>query len=437
MNVSVVDVSAFQKKLQVEIPAQKVQKELDSRYHDLAKRARIKGFRPGKVPRSILKSYYGKSVESEVSNQFIQDTFSEALRQADLKPLAEADVNEMRFEDNGSFTYTATVEVSPPFVVEGYKELTISKPPIEITAEQIEAELRRLQEQHSELRTLESDRPVEQGDVAVIDFTPWADETVFEKGKTTDYMLEIGKKSLHPEFDEHLIGRRKGESFSFELDYPEDAPTHEIAGKRVRFEVTIKELKQKTLPELDDEFVQGLGDYKSVDDLKEQVREKLSKQQEQRASSEARQQIIDQLVAKVDLELSNKVVEKEIDHLVGLLQHQFESQGLKVDVNRFNTPEVRAEYRPQAEKNVRWRLISNRVAELEEIKLTDEELEQIYADMARLLRSDVDKVRLEYADSPFVEQSKESKIQEKVLTFLESLAFPEKPAEAEEIAAQE
>jgi trigger factor len=248
MNVSVVDVSASQKKLQVEIPASKVQKELDSKYRELANRARIKGFRPGKVPRSILKSYYGKSVESEVSNQFIQDTFADALRQSELKPLVEADVNEMHFEDNGSFIYTATVDVSPPFDLPDYKGLSISKPVADVNDEQIQSELEKLREQHGKLRTLETNRPVQEGDTVVIDFTPWAEGAMFEKGKTTDYMLEVGKKTLHPNFDEHLIGRQKDESFSFELDYPEDAPTPEIAGKRVRFEVTIKELKELILP---------------------------------------------------------------------------------------------------------------------------------------------------------------------------------------------
>jgi len=430
MNISVVDVSANQKKLQVEIPANKVQKELDSKYRDLGKQARIKGFRPGKVPRGILKSYYGKSVENEVSNQFIQDTFAEALSQADLKPLVEADVSEMRFEDDGSFIYTATVDVSPPFEVQGYKELQIDKPPIEVTEEQIKAELQRLQEQHGEVRTLESDRPVQEGDVVVIDFTPWTDAGIFEKGKTTDYMLEVGKKSLHPDFDEKVVGHQTGESFSFELDYPEDAPTPEIAGKRVRFEVSIKELKEKVLPELNDEFAQGLGDYETLDALKDETRDRLSKQQEQKATSEIRQQIIDQLVGKVEMELSDKVIEREVDQLIGLLQHQFQSQGLKVDAGRFNTPEIRAEYRPQAEKNVRWRLISQRLAELEDINLRDEELEEIYQEIARLLRTNVEKVKQEYENSSIVEQSKESKLQDKILKFLEDEAMHKETAEA-------
>jgi trigger factor len=437
MNVSVVDVSASQKKLQVEIPASKVQKELDSRYRELANQARIKGFRPGKVPRSILKSYYGKSVESEVSNQFIQDTFADALRQSELKPLVEADVNEMHFEDNGSFTYTATVDVSPPFEVPDYKGISVSRSLVEVRDEQPQSELQKLREQHGELRALEVDRPVQEGDTVVIDFTPWTEGAVFEKGKTSDYMLEVGKKTLHPDFDQHLIGREKGESFSFELDYPDEAPTPEIAGKRVRFEVTIKELKELILPDLDDDFARKLGEHESLQGLTDSISDKLVKQQEGRVSTEVRQQIIDQLVERTELELSNKVIEKEIDHMIRLLQHQFESQGLKVDPDRFNTPEIRAEYRPQAEKNLRWRLISSRIAELEEISLNEAEMEEIYTEIARLFRTDLDKVRSDYADSTIVDQTKSNKIQDKVLQFLEDEAVTEEAAETGESSQQE
>jgi len=432
MNVSVVDVSASQKKLQVEIPADRVQKELDSRYQNLAQQAKIKGFRPGKVPRSILKSYYGKTVETEVSNQFIQDTFTEALRQANLKPLAEADVGDMSFEKNGTFIYTATVDISPPFELQGYKGLEIIKAPVEVREEQIAAELKTLQEQHAQLQDLAVSRPIQDGDMVVVDFTPSVDGVIFEKGKTTDYMLEVGKNSIHPQFDANLLGHQSGDTVSFSLDYPGDAPNAEIAGKTVHFDLTIKQHKEKVLPEIDDEFARRVGQHESLEGLKQSIKEKLARQLEQRASAEARQQIIEQLVAKVDMELSNKVVEREVDHLIKLLHHQFESQGLKLDASRFNTPEVRAEYRPQAEKNIRWHLISRRIAELEGIELSDEEIQGIYADLAKVLKTDVRKVQSEYAESAFVEQSMDSRLQDKVLQLLESAAVVKQPSGAVE-----
>jgi trigger factor len=432
MNVSVVDVSSNQKKLQVEIPADRVQRELDSRYQNLAKQVRIKGFRQGKVPRSVLKSYYGKSVETEVSNQFIQDTFTEALRQAKLKPLAEADVDDMSFKEDGAFIYTAIVDISPPFELQGYKGLEIMKAPIEVREEQIAAGLKTIQEQHAKLQDLEVTRPIKEGDMVVVDFIPSVDGVVFEKGKTTDYMIEVGKNSLHPQFDANLLGHEAGDSFSFSLYYPEDASNGEIAGKTVHFDVTIKQHKEKILPEVNDEFARGLGQHESLEGLKQSIKERLAREQEQRASAEIHQQIIEQLVTKVDIELSNKVVEREIDHLIGMFQHQFESQGLKIDPSRFNTPEIRSEYRIQAEKNIRWHLITRRIAELEDINLTDEDIQGIYAEIARLLKTDVRKVQSEYADSTLVEQAKDSKLQDKILQLLESEAIVKQPSEAAE-----
>ncbi len=427
MNVSVVDLSNTQKQVHVEIPAAKVQKELDTRYRDLAKQVRIKGFRPGKVPRNILKSYYGKNVEHEVSSQFIQETFTDALREADLHPLAEADVNETRFEDNGTFVYTAVVDVAPPFEIEGYKGLEVTKSPVSVSDGEIQAELERIREQNAQLRTVETDRPIQEGDAVLTDFVPSIDGVVFEKGKTSDFMVEVGKNVLHPEFDGHLIGHRVGETLSFDLDYPEDAPTSEIKGKRVHFEVQIRELKEKELPDLNDELAQTVK-FDTLEALKENIRERLVKQQEEIISIDVRRQITEQLLGKVQVELSDKVIDREVDRLIDLLLNQFESQGLKIDGSKFSTPEIRAEYRPQAIKNIGQRLILMQIAKQEGIELTEEEMDEIYRQIALYGRMDVEKVKAEFADSPVVEQSKESKIQDKVLKLLEeSAVFKEAP----------
>jgi trigger factor len=437
MNVSVVDLSANQKKLQVQIPAMRVQEELDERYRDLAKRIRIKGFRPGKVPRNIIKSYYGKNVESELSSQFIQDTFPDALREANLKPLVEADVSEVRFEDSGAFTYVALVDVSPPFELDEYRGLALYRPPFEIDETKIEAELERVRQQHAQLRNLETERAIVDGDVVLVDFTPTVDGVVFEKGKANDYMVEVGKQTIHPDFDRHLVGHQSGESVAFEVDYPEDAPTREVAGKRVHFEVTIREVKEKLVPELNDEFAKEVGQFETLEELRKTVQEQLQKREEDKLSSDVRRQIIDQLLARVTIDVSTRVVEREVDRLIGLLQYQFESQGLKVDANRFNTPEIRAEYRPQAEKNVRWRLLCEHIANREDLDLTTDEIEEIYHEVARMARMDVETLKQDYADIVLVQQAKERKLQDKVLKMLEETAVITEVPPAHESTDQE
>lgn len=195
MNVSVVDLSANQKKLQVRT-ALRVQDELDKRYRDLAKNCIVKGFRLGKVPRHIIKSYYGKTIESELSSQFIQESYEDALGEASLKPLVEADVSEMHFEDDGTFTHSALVDVAPPFQLEEYRGLTVQRTPVEVTEEQFEAEIERIRQQHAQLRTMEEARPVAQGDIVLVDVLPTVDGTIFEKGK--QHGLYVRSRETHP-----------------------------------------------------------------------------------------------------------------------------------------------------------------------------------------------------------------------------------------------
>jgi trigger factor len=385
MNISVTDISPSQKKLRVEIPASKVQEEFDKKYRDLAKQVKIKGFRPGKVPRSIIKSYYGKAVEQEVSSEFIQETFPDALKETDLKPLTQADVSDTNFEDNGSFSYTALVDICPPFELPNYKGLEVYKPPIEIPEEQIDAELERLRQSHAQLRAVESERPIREGDIAVVDFTPMVEGQVFEKGKTQDYMAEVGKGTLHPDFDKHILGHRPGESFSFELDYAEDAATREIAGKKVHFDLTVKELKEKEVPELNDDFAVsiGTGQFETLDALKEEIRKGLTNRAEEGASGRVREQITEKLLKQVEFEVPPRAIEQEADRMAENLKYQFESQGIQFDTTRLNAPEYRTGYRLQAEKNIRTRLVLARIAETEQVQLADEDEQEIYAEISK------------------------------------------------------
>lgn len=438
MKVSVADVSATQKKLQVVVPADRVQKELDRRYRQLAKQVRLKGFRPGKVPRKILQSYYGKTVEGEVSNQLIQETYPDALKEADLKPLMEGDVDDFSFDEEGTFTYTALVEVQPEFQVSDYLGLEVEKPDTTITDEMVDQELENLRDRHAEVKSVQEDREARPGDVAVVDFTPFMDGELYEKGKTADFNLELGAGALHPEFDDKVVGHRPGETFEFDLYYPEDAENEDLAGKTVHFQVTLKELKEKVLPELNDEFAQKVGGHESLEALRQALRERLQKSREQAATMAVRQAIMEQLVEKTSFEISEKVVEREIDRRIQQFVHQFTAQGINLDPARLNTPEIRQEQRPQAERDIRWRLIVEQIARQEGVELSDEEKEGVYQDVARLYRTTVDDIKENYQESAAVQELIQHKLEEKVFKLLEdnavAMASPkdQEPEEAEE-----
>lgn len=418
MKVSVVDLSPSRKKLQIEVPAQQVQAELDKRYKELAKSARIKGFRPGKVPRNVLKNYYGKSVENEVSSHFVSETYSEALRESHLEPLTQAEVEEVTFNEAGGLEYAATVEVAPPFTVEGYRGLAIERRQIQVTDEQMDKELETLRDRHAEIRSVEVERPVQVGDFVVVSFTPWVDGHVFERGAAKDQLLEVGKQSVHPDFDEHLIGRGLQEPFSFDLEYGPDAPTQEVAGKTVRFDVTIHELKEKILPALDDEFAKTVRSLDTLEELRASIREQLEKAEQQKLEGEIRQTLSDKLYAMVAVDLPAKAVEGEVDQMLGQLQYQFQSQGLKLDASSFNTPEIRAEYRVQGEKNLRLRLILDKIAQQESLAVEEADLDEIFGQFARMARMDVERVKEDQDNYPMLQQMKQARLHDKVWKLL-------------------
>ncbi len=432
MNVSVEDLSPSQKRLHVEIPAKRVQQAIDKRYRDLSGQVRIKGFRPGKVPRNILKSYYGKSVEHEVTAQFIEESFPQALRESDIKPLVEAEVDESKFDEKGALVYAAVVEVCPPFELAGYRGLPIRRADTAVSDEMVQAELERLREQHSELKSIDLERGVRYGDVAVIDYRSWLEGTDPTDEKPSEQMIEVGKNSLHPDFDEHLVGHFSGDSLGFVLDQPEAEGAEGESSRQVRYEVTIREVKEKTVPDLNDEFAQTVGQFDTLEVLRQEIVNHLQQRMDDQSKSDVRKQISDQLLEMIRFDVPSKAVEKEVDHNLRAFQYQFQSQGLKIDPTMLDTPEIRGDYRPQAERNVRLSLILGRIAEEEGLTLTDEEVDEVLQGVARVARMPIDEVREKYADNPLVEQAKEARIKEKVLSLLEEHAvFTEGTAEAE------
>ncbi len=432
INVSLTDISPSQKKLRVEVPESQVSRELDKKYRDLAKTAKVKGFRPGKVPLGIIKSYYGKAIQQEISSRFIQDTFEDALKEADLTPLTQADVSDSHFEENGAFSYTAMVDVCPPFELPAYKELKLFKPAVEVSDEQVQAELDKLIQSHAQLRSIEEDRPIRKADIVSIDLTPHLDG----QGKTEQFMTEVGKGDFHPGLDEKLEGRKRGDTFYFGRDYPENASPAEFAGKSVRFDVTVQEIKEKEVPEPNDEFAQsiGSGQFDTLETLKDKIRENLLEREQQRNTQMVRDQILSKLLAGVDFEVSPRVIEAEAERILQNLRYQFESQGLKFDFNAFDKDEYKMGTRLQAEKEVRTRIVVGKIAETETISLDADEEEQLFKDIAAIYRVDLEKVRSEFADSALVEREKERRIQDKVFSLIENQAVmvdtPEQSLEA-------
>jgi trigger factor len=282
----------------------------------------------------------------------------------------------------------------------------------------VDRELETLRDRHAELRSLNDDRPVREGDFVVVSVTPWVDGQVFERGVAKEQLLEVGKRSIHPEFDTHLIDHKPQEPFSFELVYKDGEPTQELAGKTVQFDVIIQEVKEKILPELNDDFAKEVRSLDTLTELRGSLREQLEKNEQQKLDQEIRQQISDKLYDQVPVELPAKAVEVEVDQMVGQLQYQFQRQGLKLDASMFNTPEIRAEYRVQGERNLRLRLILDKIAQQEGLAVDDAELEEIYGQFAKMARMDVEQVKADQDKYQILQQMKQARLHDKVWTLL-------------------
>jgi len=246
-------------------------------------------------------------------------------------------------------------------------------------------------------------------------------------------MVEVGKGTIHPDFDEHLLGHEPGESFSFELDYPENTQDPDLAGKRVRFDLTIKDLKEKEVPQLNDEFAQslGTGQFETLEALSDEFRNRLQERDERRAFQNVRSQIVRKLLDQVQFEISPRVIEREAERMLNNLKRQFEVQGLHFDPEGLDSEHYKKISRLQAEKDIRTKLVLEKIAKAEAIELDSEDEEDVYRDIAASYRMDVKKFKNQYGDSALVESEKEKKLEDKVIKFIESEAvYVDTPEEA-------
>ncbi len=421
MKISVSDVNETQKKLIVEIPADVVQPEIDKKYRQLSKRVRIKGFRPGKAPRNVLKAYYGKAIDNEVAQEFIEKTFPDALEQEGIKPLAEADLENYGYNENGSLTYSVLVEVAPEFEPDGYKGIEIRKPPEKaVTEEDIENELTRIAESSANLEPVE-DGEVQEGHVVTIDVTPYIDGRVDEKYVQEDLLLEIGKDKLyHPEFGKQLLGAKVGDTVHFKLKYlsSEEAPNEDWVGKEVEFYVDIKNIARKELPEINDEFAKTLG-LDSLEKLREEVRKRLEKELELESKKFIREQIDSHLLKSNDIPVPEKAVLQEMESEIKDIEMQLLRQGID---HKIEDPKIRESFKPGAELSVKLRIIIDKIAEKENITLSPQEEEEVFSNLAQVLRVSTEEAKERFEKSSLLDKMKANKIREKVYEFIEEHA---------------
>ena len=394
MKVNVEDISTVKKILHVEIPETDVTRELEKAYGTLKSKARIKGFRPGKVPRAILESRFKDELHADVSGQLIQNSYGEALQQTELVPITQPSIDRPDLEKGQPFHYSATIEVRPFIQDLNVNGLKLKQKVHTVTDEEIEAHLKILQKRSAQLKTVDEDRPVENGDIVILDYEGFRDGKPFAPArKTENFQVEVGSGRILEDFDRNLVGMEPASTKEFQVRFPDDYYNKDLAGLEVTFKVILKEIKEEVLPEIDDKFARDLGEYQTLDELKEAIKSKLQQTYEAQSARQLREDIIDTLIAQSEFELPEGLVNEEVSALIRDAENTLAQRGMSIQESGQTVEGLSEKYRPVAERKVREYLLLQKVIEQEDVTLTDEVLDQAYEDLAEAMDQPVDAIK--------------------------------------------
>jgi len=397
MQVTVEDVSSVKKILHIEVPENIVIRELDNAYKNLKKNAKVKGFRPGKAPRSVLERLYKKDVHGDVSSKLLQDSFVEALKETELNIIGNPKIEPPKLEEKGPYKYDATVEVKPEIDDIDFKGLTLKKALYQVTDEEMEAQLKLLQKNLTQQIPITEDRPVQENDSVLIDYEGFKDGMPFpETQKTDNFTMKIGAGAISKTLDEELIGMKPGENREITVNFPEDHFNDKLANHEITFHVTLHEIREEILPEIDDEFAKKLGQYETLDVLKSAITKNLNEGYQKRVEQELNEQIYNDLIEKTQFELPDSMVDYELNNIIDEIEKTLTYYNKTMEEQGLTKEMLVEEHRETAEKKVRRHLILGKIIDQENIELSDQELEDGFAEMAQVVNQPVDAIKNYY-----------------------------------------
>lgn len=418
MRASAEEISPIKKKISIEIPEDQVGQEVDSFYKELGRTAKIKGFRPGKVPRNILERYFKDYVKAEVVRKLIEESYPKALSETHLEPVSPPVVDPGEFVEGKPFQYSAVIEVKPEIKLEGYAGLKIEGKREEVKDEEVEARLKALQNLHSNLRTISEARTIQAGDYVILNYEASLGGKSLEGGKAIDFTVEVGSGQFIPAFEEKLIGLKPEEESEIEVTFPQDYGYQKWAGKTISFHVKIKEIKEKILPPLDDEFARDLGDYSSLGELKAKLKGEIEKEKELALERQLRDQVVDQLLEANPFEVPESLVEEQAKALVSDTKLKLAAQGVVLKSLGVSEEKLQEDYKAMAQKQVRTFLILEKIAGQEGIAATDGEAEDRLKEMSERMHQKFDVVKQYYEKNGLLPEVKAGILRDKALNFL-------------------
>ena len=412
-------------KLTIEVSAEELEKAIQEAYQKNKNKITLPGFRKGKAPRVMIEKMYGKGVFLEdAANALIPSAYSDALRECDLEIVSQPEIDITQLEAGKPFIFTAEVAVKPEVTLGEYKGVEIKKVEVEVTDEEINAELRREQENNSRTILVE-DRAVEDGDIATIDFEGFVDGTPFEGGKGTDYPLTIGSNTFIPGFEEQLIGANAGEKRDVNVTFPEEYQAKELAGKAAVFKCEVKKIEKKELPELDDEFAKDLSEFDTLDDYKADIRKNLTERKEAEAKRQREDEAVQKAVDNASMEIPDAMIRTQVNQMVDDFSRRMQSQGLSMEqyfqFTGMTLDKLMEEMKPQALRRIQTRLVLEKVAEVENIQPSEERMDEEFTKMAEMYKMEKDKLK-ELVGEIELEQMKKDMAVQDAVTFIADAA---------------
>ena len=397
MSVQVEKLEKNMAKLTVEVPAEDVEKAIQGAYQKTKKSINIPGFRKGKAPRQLIEKMYGKEVfYSDAVDAMLPKAYSDAVEECGEEIVSYPKIDVVQIESGKPFIFTAEVAVKPAVTLGEYKGIQVEKAPIEVTDEEIEAQVNKEREANSRTVTVE-DRAVQKGDIATIDFEGFVDGVAFDGGKGENYDLEIGSNTFIPGFEDQLVGAEIGKELDVNVTFPEEYGAKELAGKEAVFKCKVNGIKVKERPEADDEFAQEVSEFDTLDEYKADIKAKLLKDKEDEAKRAKEDAVIGKIVENATMDIPDAMVEYQTQQMLDDFGLRMQSQGLSLEQYFQFTGMTEADYKeqmkPRALQNIQSRLVLEAVAEAEKLEATEEDLEKEYAKMAEQYKLDVDKVK--------------------------------------------
>ena len=397
MSVQVENLEKSMAKLTIEVSAEQFEAAMQKAYIKNKGRIQLPGFRKGKAPRAMIEKMYGAGIFYEdAANEIIPEAYEEAAKESGLVITSQPEIDVTQIEKGKSFIFTATVAVKPEVTLGEYKGLEYEAQPVEVTDEEVEEELKKVQNQQARTVTVE-DRPVADGDIVTIDYEGFVDGTAFAGGKGTDYDLTIGSHSFIDTFEEQLVGKNAGEETEVNVTFPEQYHEASLAGKPATFKVTVKAIKAKELPELDDEFASEVSDFETLVEYKADLKAKALERKEKEAKTAKQNALVDKAVENASMEIADAMITSQARNMANDFAQRLQMQGMTVDQYLQYTGLTREalvdQMKPQAETRIKNRLVLEAIAKAENIEVSDEEVEAEMQKMADAYKMELDKVK--------------------------------------------